>query len=195
MNKKLKIFGLALLTAVIGVGLTASATVLFLGETNLTATSSVAYILTPGTGTTTYYFDSYGSADGKTTGSQDAALEVLAQGSTSPSTLAWKFEYSQGFPGVNCTTSPTKCNWFSDNLQDFSASSSPTIAVRSERVYSWDIAGVAPGLLASSTVVFTANKIFLVKTPTRYTRVLFYAPIGSQPVGFWASFVNRKPAN
>lgn len=144
-----------------------------------TATSTMLGYLTPGTATTTIYFDS--QANGNPYGAESAILALQLTGSTTPvagstvATTTYKIgiEYAQA--GENCITSPTSCDWYSDS----SFATTTTLGWQTEK-----------GVLVAST---TPTKIFVdIPTPTRYTRTIISIPAGSTNGAVWAEFVAKK---
>ena len=146
--------------------------------TTTTATSTPLGFLTPGTATTTVYFDSL--ANGNPFGAESAILALQLTGSTTPNNVAVAtttysvlLEYAQA--GSNCITAPTSCDWYSKH----------TVATTTK--LGWQ---TEKGVLVSST---TPTKIFMdVETPTRYTRAVISIPAGSTNGSFWAEFVAKK---
>ncbi len=109
------------------------------------------------------------------------------------SVLNFHYEYAQSSrQGINCVTDQTSCDWFADNLDMLSASTTATATLQPQRVYAWTFASTTPGALKVPATNNRATKAINVPTPTRYVRVVFYAPAGSTPLGVWANFVARK---
>lgn len=146
--------------------------------TTTTATSTPLGYLTPGTATTTVYFDS--QASGSRTGAENAILALQLTGSTTPSnatvattTYSVLLEYAQA--GENCISTPAACDWYSGHQ------------VATTTSLGWQTEN---GVLIAST---TPTKVFVdVATPTRYTRAVVTIPAGSTNGSFWAEFIAKK---
>lgn len=153
-----------------------------------TATTSVNY-MTPGTATSTYYFD----AGQGTAGSVDSAV-LLTQltASTTSSTINIAYEYAQGGNG-DCIATPTICDWYQNDLL---SATSTSLNLTSQISATWTFASTTQG---QAGIIPAANsnrqlKSFVVLTPTRYIRAIVSVPVGSTNAGVWAEFVAKKQA-
>lgn len=191
----ISIAGLALAAAIFllyGFAYQAKANPLDLITSNTTATTSLAY-MTPGTATTTYYFDSYanGSADQNATDKAMMLLQLVA--SSTSSSLKWQYEFSQGVTGVDCSATPSACDWYSDTIQSqVTATSTQTFNVTAPIAYQWNFASTSQN---GASVAATNNrglKVIQVPTPARYTRVIFSVPVGATNAAVWATFLEQK---
>lgn len=168
-----------------------------ISNSNQTATTSVSY-MTPGTATTTYYYDSY--VGGSSNYAADKATMLLQfTSSSTASVLKWGYEFSQGVNGVDCTTAPTSCDWYKDDMQlPVTATSTGVYSMTAPIEYAWTFASTTQGYVApvsSSTAPLVNNfnralKSITVPTPTRYTRVVF--TITGANGGVWATFAEQK---
>ena len=147
--------------------------------------------MTAGTATTTKYFDA--QADGGLA-ADSAVIAVQMSASSTLGILNMNLEYAQGTSGVDCTATPTKCEWYADNLDSRVASSSPTITLSAAKSYSWTFASSTPGLGAAvgGATGQTSRKIISVETPTRYVRAIFTVPIGAGNASVWAEWVTKR---
>ncbi len=157
---------------------------------SVVATTSVAY-MTPGNATTTRYFDA--QSDGGLA-ADSAALAIIMNASSSLGTLNLNLEYAQGTSGIDCTATPTSCEWFADNLDSGVATTSPIIALQIPRSYSWPFASSTPGMGAGvgSAMGQTARKVISVATPMRYVRAVFTVPIGAGNASVWAEWITKR---
>lgn len=153
------------------------------------ATSTVNYIL-PGLATTTLVYDSRefngtnqtGGANGFNADS--ASLLVQFHASSSPnSTLKYRFLFSDD--GVD---------YYSEN-EVLNINATTTTAVASFHEYSWlqiasttETSTVGNGTATSSV----ASRLIAIPAPLRYTKVLFYVPIGSANSAVWAKIIGKK---
>lgn len=153
-----------------------------------TATTTVNY-MTPGTATTTIYFNSY--ASGNTTGAKSATLNIQYTATNTASMLKWRYEFARNTSGVDCTVRPTACDWYSETV-DLGGTASTTIEVRNFKEYSWLFASSSQGAAGVATNNNRALKTISVPTPMQYVRAIFYVPTGVSNGGVWASFVAKK---
>ncbi len=142
-----------------------------------TATTTAAYIATPGTATSTITYDSYYvNTLGNYTKTDSAAVLIQYQSSTTNTTLGWQYEYSQD-----------GSDWYGDSF-DYSTTTMGN-GLRDSSVYNssvWRFASTTVGSSQSGSI----NKLVQVPTPTRYTRIKFYSVVGA--VSVWAQFVPAK---
>lgn len=196
MNKKL--FAIIPLIAIVWVSLSilmplkteANSSFFLPTSQTATATSSPSYINAGNATTTVYAPDSY--ATGQTRAFDQMVLLTQFAGSSTASTLNISFEYAQnGISGANCVTVPTSCDWYSDNLNNLLATTSPIASiVSSSNTLSWTFASsTRQGAAVNATTGATSTKAFYVTPPLRYMRVVFTIPPGAQPGAIWAQFV------
>lgn len=174
--------------ALLGVAYVACANPLELSTSNITATTTVSY-MTPGTATTTYYFDSYsGNGTGYGMDSANLLVQLTASGT---SQIRWGYEYSMGVAGVDCTTNPGACDWYKDDMQlPVTATSTQQYNLSAPIEYTWTFATTSQGY--ANAAPNRALKVMTVPTPTRYVRVIFSIPAGSVNAGVWAAFIPQK---
>lgn len=178
---------LALIASCVGALVAYAGPSYFVQNTTTSATTSVAaYIATPGTATTTYQLDSYTngtSQAGTSAVESNTALLIQFSASSTSATLNWRYEYSQDGQ-----------NWFGDSLATSTTDTTGNIVNDSPFVaHTWNFASTSPTLgPVGTSQIYNQNKIVNVPTPTRYVRAVFYAPIGSFPVGIWANWVAKR---
>lgn len=164
--------------------------------TNATSvsTTTLSY-LNAGTGTSTQYFDSYASQIGKT--ADKAGLLVQFSGSSTLSILNINIEYSMGTSSVDCTVSPTLCDWYEDpsGFEMGYATSSKPYDISQVNKYVLNYASSSPGLgVVGATNAFPARRIVPIGTPTRFIRAIFTIPPGASSGGIWSKFVPVRQA-
>lgn len=153
-----------------------------------TATSSPVY-MTPGTATTTEYFD---AGIGTSQALNKAKLLVQFAGTSTASRLKIDLEYSHGVAGVNCTSDPTACDWYSNNMsgQDAAVSTTTEAMVFNGASFSFNFSSTSPGGAGGNAT--TNKRIFSVDTPVRYVRAVASMPIGSFNGAVWMRFVGER---
>ena len=193
--KKYIAFTLLFISLVIGLGYkTAKANpsqfLMNAASATATATSTLTF-LTPGTATTTIYYDSfYGQPNSPT---DKSFLIEQYTGSTTASTLLTNIEYSQGVAGVDCTVTPTLCDWYEDGgINPNFATTTKPFDVSQVNQYILTYASSSPGLGGVTNVSSPARRIFSIGTPTRYIRAIFTQKIGSGNGAVWAQFVPQR---
>lgn len=177
--------------AVVGFAVVAKANPLDLITSNVTATSTVAY-MTGGTATTTYVYDTYAnSADQNAI--DKAAMLVQFTASSTASKLNWSYEYSTGVNGVDCAATPTACDWYADTFTlAVNATNTQQYNFTANNAGAWNFASSSQGGAALAAGNNRALKVLWVPTPTRYTRVVFSVPSGATNGGVWATFAAQK---
>lgn len=184
--KKISVTLIAIAVAVIAVGSfsqKADATPSSFGRKQMAAATSTLAYLTAGNATTTLYLD---SGDGSyALNSSVLLIQLNATGTNS--ILGWKYEYSQGASGVDCTITPGRCDWYGDQV---SLQATTSVQFENQIVNTWKFASSTLG--ASIAPLSTSTKIVNVPTPTRYTRTVFFAPLGSSNLAIWAEYVSKK---
>lgn len=157
----------------------------FVVPSSTTATSSVVY-MTPGTATTTYYFD---SQIGTNQAVDSAVLQTQFTGSSTASSVNIALEYSHGVAGTDCTATPTACDWYQDRLSA-GATTTQTISLNQATTYTLSMSSTTPGGVAgNSSRTFRVMKIDF---PTRYVRAVYTMPAGSQNGAIWGGFVGKR---
>lgn len=167
------------------------------------ASTTVAYIV-PGTATTTLYYDSQANF---MMPDDSQVLLVQFTGSSTVTTLQINQEYAQGSPSVDCTVTPSACDWYEGtqgtivNGSIATTSSSingnviTTFDIASVPQYSFKFAsstigGVAQGSISSTTPI---NRLIPFTAPTRYIRFVFSLKIVANGNGaVWAEVVSKK---
>lgn len=164
-------------------------------STTSSATSSPTF-MTPGTATTTVYLDSF--AGGST--QQYDAVSLLTQftGSSTAATLNMTVEYSDGVAGVDCTATPTACDWYQDatiEMTNASTSQPYPIASNALNTYSWTFASTTQGGAAGVATSNRALKAINIPVTTRYVRVFYTLAIGGTNGAVWGKLVPFKQSN
>lgn len=141
----------------------ASSTVQYLAPGAVLATSTpVVY--------DTYGIDGTNESAGQTSDASDTAtLLEYVQASTTASIFVTKIEYSDGVPGVSCTTTPNACDWYENNSETYAAGA---IAIVVPNTYTWTYASTTQfGAGTISTLLERRGaKAITFKVPTRYVR-------------------------
>lgn len=143
------------------------------------ATTGVSY-MTAGKATTTLACDMYsfpGSGQGI---AQSAVLALQQAGTSTASIVDMNVEYS--IDGVD---------WYQDALSDRSTTTPQFngLVQTFRNQFASSTAGL-PAFSASSTA--TTTKMFTIKVPTRYVRVVFTVPVGSPASAIWAELIALK---
>lgn len=122
---------------------------------------------------------------------QTVALEVQFTASSTASVLQWYYEYADR-EIIDCGAFPSSCDWYSDNLiSENRLSTSTTIDVSTPYTQKWTFASSTVGGVAAGVSNNRDTKVFNVRVPTRYVRVVFYCPSASN-CGVWAKWVPIK---
>lgn len=159
-----------------------------------TATTTRA-TLTPGTGTTTSNtFNAYqrvqGTAGGDNTIPKEAHLAVQFTASSTNSTLAYRFEYSQD-----------NRDWYAES-DVITLNATSTNIIQTYKEYVWRFASSTGGTSDDTKSL----KIIDVPIKAQYARVVFYAPqwaafpyspttTASHNLGLWTEFIPFKETN
>lgn len=155
----------------------------------LTATTSVTYI-TPGTATSTYYFD---TSCGGASNTDSATLLAQFAGSSTASVLNIALEYAQG-GGADCTATPTACDWYQANNATLGTSSAATIT--NQQSYTWTFSSSTQGqVTGTGPNTGRTLKSLNVPTPAKYVRAIFSMPTGSLNGAVWSEFVGKRQSN
>lgn len=158
----------------------------FLQDKSAAASSTISY-MTAGTGTTTNAFDTQGDGGFPT---DSAVLGIILHATSTGTVLNWKYEYADSTANVDCSVTPLSCDWFQERLSS-AVIASTTVMLQSAPVYSWTFAtssnaGGVSGITGTSTLMID------VPTPTRYVRVVFFLPVGSQNGAVWSEWIGKK---
>lgn len=156
-----------------------------------TATTSLTY-MTPGTATTTKIFDT--EANVSKNAADNVRLLVQFTASSTSSTLAWRYEYSQD---LSCKVNPTAADWYMGDWTNLgtvasTTQASPSVLTSGPYENKWTFASTTPAAGAVTASVNRGLKIVEVPVYTKCVRVSFYLPIGSTNGAVWADFVARK---
>lgn len=150
-----------------------------------TATSTLVF-MTPGTATTTLYYDAYGDSSGYKADS--AALALQFTGSSTASSLRVTFEYTYGNSLANCMTTPAACDWYGDTLYGVnSVVSTSTTAMTIGAVNSYLVPFASSTLNGVAGNGRITSRLVNIPVPTRYVRAVITMPVGSLNGGVWAS--------
>jgi len=152
------------------------------------ATTSPAY-MTPGTATTTKYFDT-GSSNNFATDNAVFALQFT--GSSTDSSVSVAFEYAAGVDGSNCKTTPTACDWYKDGTLDIAGFSTTSQAsnVTVPNSFTMSFASTTQGGAVGSST--RALRLITAPTYTRYIRAVITMPAGSLNGAVWGEFIGKK---
>lgn len=204
---KTKHLGAALLLAMIalcvgvflfsGPAISFAKSVFGVGKASAVATTTLQY-LTPGTGTTTIYYDAF--TDGQTAADGMALLVRFTASSSPNSVLRINQEYSQGSlsnPNLLCiptTATTSQCDWYQAPQPMLIANATTTSPVDISQVaqYNWRFASSSAGLGSVAANNNTDTRIIPIKSPTRYTRFIFTLPAGSANGAVWVQIVPLK---
>ncbi len=171
----------------------------FIGTTRSTAgntaTTTLTY-MTPGTATTTVYWDSQ-LGGVSSFGSESAALLVAFTASSSVSTLQVNEEFSQGIAGVDCVATPNACDWYEGTHTDINSYSTSTIPsvidIAQVPQFTWKFASSTVGGQALAPLGNRATRLLSVQTPTRYARFVITLKVVANGNGaVWADLVAKK---
>lgn len=148
------------------------------------ATTTVVY-MTPGTATTTLSYDAGSAASNS--GADGAFLLVQYTASTSINILRMRIEHSQD-----------NIDWYPETVnnigQAVNSNATSTQLFGDASAYKWQVSSTTAstdGLMGSGT----AGRIHLsmeIKTPTRYTRVIFWNRITEGNGALWAQLTAKK---
>lgn len=144
------------------------------------ATTSVSYMSAGvGTSTITCDLEYIASAYGNGSNSFDSAiLGIQLNASSTNTTLAWKYEYSQN-----------KLDWYEDDVE-LTINATTTTHVRTYKEHSWLFASSSyPTSIANSS---RSTKKVNLETPTKWIRVTFYMPTGSTGGALWAQIIGKS---
>lgn len=155
-----------------------------------TAQSAVATttfaLLTPGTGTSTIVYDSYGingtneAQSGSTFAADTATLLVQFTASSTSSKLKVSYEYSQD-----------NVDWYADGVTNlFASSTTGVINLAILNSFTWTFASTSLGGAGVSATNNLSTEILAVPTPTRYVRAVISVTGANAQV--WAQFVPKK---
>jgi hypothetical protein len=112
-----------------------------------TATTTLAY-MTPGTATTSIVYDSNILAR-PNIAIDKAILLTQLNASSTLTVLNTNLEYSMGVSGVDCTATPTACDWYQDNTYEYGLSTSTQpLYIATANSYRWAFASSSQGMLA-----------------------------------------------
>ena len=154
-----------------------------------TATSTVTF-MTPGAATTTLAIDSY--ANGQTAAFDKAILMTQFTGSSTNSVLNIGIEYSMGVAGVDCTSTPTACDWYKDNQFNFvNATTSAPYSIAVPNSYSWKFASSTQG--GATTPTDRALNTVTIPVVARYVRVIYTMATANGAI--WGTLVPIRQSN
>lgn len=166
------------------------------GIQSSTSTTSPKFIPSGGTATSTVVYDSFLPNGSATTGARDAVVLLQMAASTTPGTafLNVQVQYASGFSGINCSTNETQCDWYEDAGNNFNfATTSKNFDLTASSTYTYAYASSTPDKRASSIAGFaTSTRAFRMSTPTRYSRLVFYSPVGATSLSYWVEIVPIK---
>lgn len=160
------------------------------GQATATATTTLTF-MTAGTATTTVVQTA--TNNGNTMGLNAATLLVQFTGSSTASSLNLTFEYANSDAGVDCSVTPTACDWYKDGLLGAAAVVSTTtqaLNLGTVANYTLPFASTTVGGLIG--IATRTTRIINVQTPAQYVRAVFTLPIGSLNGGLYAKFLPTK---
>lgn len=160
-------------------------------QTNV-ATTSPAF-MTPGTATSTLVYDAF--AQGQTTAPDRVVLLTQLTGSSTNTVLNVGVEYSQGVAGIDCTVTPTSCDWYVDNQVLFqNGTSSQPFSMNLANSYTWKFASSTQGGAGvSGASADRQMKTLTIPQVARYTRII-YSITGTNGA-VWGQVVANKQSN
>lgn len=159
------------------------------------ATSSPVF-MTPGTATSTLYLDAFAAA-----GAQQydtVSLLTYFSASSTSSTLNMTVEYSDGVAGVDCTSTPTLCDWYQDAtlvMTNASTSQPYPIGTVALNTYAWKYASSTQGGAVGVGTSNTALRAITIPVVTRYVRVFYSLTVGGTNGAVWGKLVPFKQSN
>lgn len=164
-------------------------------ETSQTAsaTSTLVY-MTPGTATSTLPHDSYRTSTGNNYANSLTELFVQFSASSTGSQLNINLEYSNGYPGVDCITTPGACDWYQDtgtNVKGFSTTTT-NVFLTNVPQYQWKFASSTVGQAALQGSNNRDTRALAVNAPARYVRAIFTCAVGGTNCAVWGQFVPIK---
>jgi hypothetical protein len=189
MKKVYTLLGLIIIIFVTGIAIVkANPSYFSPGAATAAATTTVVY-MTPGTATTTLYYDTYNSGNTQKTN----AATVLTQfnGSSTSAILGIAVEYAQGDGTFDCDATPAACDWYQNATIGQLAGWSTTTAtqdIATVKKFSWQYVATPAGGAAGTAA--TTTRAVVVDTPTRYMRVI-YTMTGANGA-IWAQVVPNK---
>lgn len=190
------ILALAAAMSLLALSIPAHANPLRLAPTSQTASATTSPVyMTPGTATSTIYMDSFAQG-----GSQIWDAVVLLEQFTASSTnsvLNTTIEYSDGVAGVDCTATPTACDWYVNNtiaMTNASTSQPYVLSSNSLNTYTWKYASTTQGGAAGVETANRGFKAITVPTPARYVRAIFTLA-GTTNGAVWGKLVPFKQSN
>lgn len=155
-----------------------------------TATSTLTY-MTPGTATTTLYYDAY--EDASNAKSDSAVLALQLTGSSTISVWNISYEYALNNGVYNCKSTPTACDWYSDTLFGTGMMVSTTTQAVNLNIRNSLTVNFASTTVGGKAGISTrTTRLINVPTPTRFTRVVITMPAGSLNGAVWASIQPSK---
>lgn len=144
-----------------------------------TATTSPVY-MTPGTGTTTVTIDNMSGG----TYASDSAVVLMQITATSTT------DSTAPILGVRIDGSYNGVDWYTQS-NNITTTGTSTILTGFSGDYRINFASSTANLGASATTS-RVHESFKIDTPLRYTRAVFYAPIGGGNMALWANLVAKK---
>lgn len=162
--------------------------------TGTTATTSVTY-MSVGAATTTVYFDALSS--GSPYGASSATLLWQMTATSTNSTADLYIEYADATSGVNCATSPTACDWYSNALASTSPANINVSNISTVPFIRWRYGANTQGLVGGTPAGSRSLRIVDIPVPTRYTRAIFVIPNlvaagTASSSAVWAQFLAKK---
>jgi hypothetical protein len=136
----------------------------YLNENTKSATG-VKY-MTPGNATTTMTF--------QTAGSDQLDMNIKMGASTTAAYLSWRYEFSDN-----------NTDWYSEGVEltPTATTSQFTLSKTMTLQFASTTAGSALSSTTTSSTLFTHTQIKDISS--NYTRIVFFVPIGSNPVDLW----------
>lgn len=151
-----------------------------------------------GAATTTVYYDAFEvdgtnqTNNGNTLIPDSAIMLVQYTSTTTPSTLTWRYEYSDG---SNCKTNPEGCDWYADNFTNTYTASTTIATANVAQSTSFDWAFASSTNICNQSQILSSNsrgcKLVSVPTPTRFTKAVFYLS-GAGNGAFHAKIIPKK---
>lgn len=161
-----------------------------------TATTTVTFIPSGGTATSSFAFDSYNTGNPRPANWATLFVALSATNTTQSATLNINVQYAQDNNGQDCASASlavqNSCDWYEDSGTNLSTFATTTkifdVSRASQFVYAF--ASTTPDFRAASTA--TSTRAIRINTPTRYTRVVFTTPPGAPSLAYWAQWIPVK---
>lgn len=166
----------------------------YTNTTQTSAATSTGAFQTPGTATSTVVADTYQVSTGNNYANNTTELLWQLSASSTASQGNLNLEYSNGYPGVDCVTTQSACDWYQDTItnQPSVSTTSPTISLNTVVQYNWKFASSTVGQGAVSATNNRDTRALRITVPTRYVRAIVACAPGGANCTQWLQFVPAK---